>query len=313
MSEEQNMEKKGENVKSPPAGGAGEGENQNDHFPEDSHAPKTETSNLQPAFAHASADKPAVENMETHAEHLHKAPGHGFKHYLFEFLMLFLAVFCGFLAENWREHIVESNREKQYVKSFYEDLTADERDLQSNINFLTNQMREADSLQLLMVNISTRQPANHIYMSLRGITRSSAGLLFSNDRTIVQLRNAGGMRLIRNKNVSDSMVAYYRTVEIIQFLSNDALANKERLRVSSMPLMNAEDYTKIIDSAGAIINPAENIFLRKADPDIINSCLIEVNRIKTLNNTLVRRIESLKQRAGRIKAFIKKEYHLKNE
>jgi hypothetical protein len=28
-------------------------------------------------------------------------------HYFFEFLMLFLAVFAGFLAENWREHIVE--------------------------------------------------------------------------------------------------------------------------------------------------------------------------------------------------------------
>ena len=36
------------------------------------------------------------ENMEVHAHDLHKAPGHGLKHYLFEFLMLFLAVFAGF-------------------------------------------------------------------------------------------------------------------------------------------------------------------------------------------------------------------------
>jgi len=38
--------------------------------------------------------------METHAHHLHKAPGKKWTHYLFEFFMLFLAVFCGFLAEN---------------------------------------------------------------------------------------------------------------------------------------------------------------------------------------------------------------------
>lgn len=40
-----------------------------------------------------------TEYMETHANHLHKTPGHGWKHYVFEFLMLFFAVFCGFLAE----------------------------------------------------------------------------------------------------------------------------------------------------------------------------------------------------------------------
>ncbi|HEY4874217.1 MAG TPA: hypothetical protein VIH86_01465 [Puia sp.] len=30
--------------------------------------------------------------MEVHSQELHKAPGHGWKHYLFEFFMLFLAV-----------------------------------------------------------------------------------------------------------------------------------------------------------------------------------------------------------------------------
>ena len=48
--------------------------------------------------------------METHAHDLHKAPGHGWKHYLFEFVMLFLAVFCGFLAENIREHRMEDEK-----------------------------------------------------------------------------------------------------------------------------------------------------------------------------------------------------------
>ena len=45
-------------------------------------------------------DQPQTKNMETHAQELHKAPGRGWKHYFFEFFMLFLAVFCGFLAEN---------------------------------------------------------------------------------------------------------------------------------------------------------------------------------------------------------------------
>ena len=57
------------------------------------------------------------EIMETHAHHLHKSPGHGWKHYLFEFLMLFLAVFAGFLAENKREHIVEKTGLTSFCKA----------------------------------------------------------------------------------------------------------------------------------------------------------------------------------------------------
>jgi hypothetical protein len=55
-----------------------------------------------------------TENMETHAHHLHHAPGKKFWHYIFEFLMLFLAVFCGFIAENWREQLREHQRKTNY-------------------------------------------------------------------------------------------------------------------------------------------------------------------------------------------------------
>ena len=247
--------------------------------------------------------------MEVHA-HSH-TPRKKWTHYLWEFLMLFLAVTLGFLVENMREHYVENQRERQYIKSFYEDLTADEYDFQLNINFLSDQMQQADTLQKLMLNIKTGQPANRIYMYLRGMTRSSAGRLYPNDRTIVQLRNAGGMRLIKNKNVSDSMVGYYRTVEIIQFLIDEGLNNRRLLREKYMPLLNAAGFLKIIDSTNEIIDVPEMLYLRKNDPDIINECLIEIDRIKTLNGTLARRIERLKEKAGRIKEFIKQEYHLK--
>src|SRR6185436_4117806 len=65
--------------------------------------------------------------MEVH-QHTHPASGGTRKkwtHYLWEFLMLFLAVFCGFLAENQREHIVEHQREKKFMQSLVRDLKAD--------------------------------------------------------------------------------------------------------------------------------------------------------------------------------------------
>src|ERR1700674_4220334 len=116
-------------------------------------------------------------------------------HYIWEFLMLFLAVFCGFLAENIREHQLEKEREKIFIKSFYQDLTADERDVQTIINNLSYEANMADSLFLLLSIADVKTPANLIYVDLRRITRSSATNLYVNDRTIVQLRNSGGMRL----------------------------------------------------------------------------------------------------------------------
>ena len=86
--------------------------------------------------------------METHAHDLHKAPGHGWKHYIFEFLMLFLAVFCGFLAENQREHIVEHQREKEYMKSMLEDLKHDTSEFQYNIG-------EINHYYITVLNISS--------------------------------------------------------------------------------------------------------------------------------------------------------------
>ena len=247
--------------------------------------------------------------MEIH-QHTH-TPRKKWTHYFWEFFMLFLAVTLGFFVENQREHFIEHKRERQYIQSFYEDLTADEYDLQNNIQYLRAQVQVADSLRILLKNATTTQPANHIYMYLREITRSSSALLYPNDRTIVQLRNAGGMRLIKNKAVSDSMVGYYRTIEIIQFLSENALTNKNSLREKYMPLLNADDFSKIVDSTSRILNPSEILHLRKVDPDLINICLIEVDRIKSISGTLAIRMRRLQERAARIKEFIKNEYHLK--
>ncbi len=89
-----------------------------------------------------SAPQPEIQNLkpETDSMEVHKHP-HNIMHkkkwseYLLEFFMIFFAVFLGFLAENAREHSIENRREKEYIKSFCEDLASDENDLQININF----------------------------------------------------------------------------------------------------------------------------------------------------------------------------------
>src|SRR5688572_21508242 len=63
--------------------------------------------------------------MEIELPHNHAAQGKGWKHYFFDFLMLFLAVYCGFLAENIRERRVEVERAEVLAKNLYKEILAD--------------------------------------------------------------------------------------------------------------------------------------------------------------------------------------------
>ena len=58
------------------------------------------------------------ENMEVH-NHAHHGGRKNWKSYFWEFVMLFLAVYWGFLAEYQLEHVIEHELEKQYMQSFY--------------------------------------------------------------------------------------------------------------------------------------------------------------------------------------------------
>src|SRR6476660_794602 len=73
-----------------------------------------------------------------------------FTHYLWEFLMLFLAVFCGFLAENFREHTVEHQREKKFIRSLVSDLESDTSRLSVIVQVRNQRATGLDSFILLL-------------------------------------------------------------------------------------------------------------------------------------------------------------------
>jgi hypothetical protein len=139
-----------------------------------------------------------------------------FTHYLWEFIMLFLAVFCGFLAENQREHMVEHQREKQYMVTMLEDLRADTALLKKAMIYWEHNNNAIDS-----VTEAIRFPiANTDFTKLyRNLNRALDYYSFKyNDRTVSQLKNAGGFRLIRNEKVANKIIAYDQ-------FNNDALVN----------------------------------------------------------------------------------------
>ena len=243
---------------------------------------------------------------------VHHHSKHGKKkwtEYFWEFLMLFLAVFCGFLAEYSLEHKIEKDREKQYIRSFVEDLEADTVSLNNRIAYCELTIRRADSAVSVFNDPELDSKGADIYYFLRWMHRSD---FFSvNDRTIVQMRNAGGMRLVSNKTVSDSVISYYKEVDYIRFIYEEQVEWRRSLRPYFPHIFDGNDYDKAIDDNNNVIRSATPLRLRSKNPDDINALVLGLNNIKGINRGLIRRMKILKDRGKVIREVIIKQYHLK--
>ncbi|HVT85220.1 MAG TPA: hypothetical protein VHD35_08440 [Chitinophagaceae bacterium] len=227
-----------------------------------------------------------------------------FTHYLWEFLMLFLAVFCGFLAENEREHLVENKREKEYIISYVEDLKQDTAELSQIISVVDQKLLFRDSLLKELSNPSVFSNSSKAYYYL--VASFHFPDFIYNDRTIQQLKNSGGMRLIRNKTVSDSMMdydSYVRTLFIHQEMMNDLSLNFGKLN-------NRLFQKRLLDTAnkGSDIKPIPLLSSSKTDLEEFYNNMSDQRagfvRLKFLDTELL-------AKATRFIAFIKKEYRLK--
>ncbi len=180
------------------------------------------------------------------------------------------------------------------------------------LTIFADKIKKADSLVMLISSANKNENVNDIYYLFRAIGRYSP--FGVNDRTIVQLRNAGGMWLITNKNISDSIVGYYRGVDNIKYLDERLIANMSTMSLSTDKLLDGIDWGKLTDTINNIIvRVSEPLKLRTTDAEIINAAIMNVQRTKNLTIAIRRAVKELQYRAKAIRHFILKEYRLENE
>ena len=223
--------------------------------------------------------------------------------------MIFLAVTMGFFAENIREHIVNKERESQYMRSFVEDLSNDLIELPILIKSIQRQQLDAaDSLPILLKNINLNNPANKVYFYFRGIIRQQPITAFITDRSIVQIRNAGEMRLISNKQIADSLIDYYKQIDFIGVLQGFLGNFKGELGKIYLPLLDSYGFDKVSDSLDKLVIPREPIYLRSTDPIALNNSLLYVSHIRGLSKAIEIRVIVLKNKAANIRKLITDKY-----
>ena len=253
----------------------------------------------------------ASEIMEVH-HHAHNPaePHHkkNWKSYFWEFLMLFLAVFCGFLAEYKLEHIIEDQREVKNIRSLIQDLKSDTSNLQSYVTLRMEKRVMLDSLVTLLSNNSFKQAGSQTYFFARHIFNGAA--FQSTDGSIQQLKNGGNLRLIKKENIINSILAYDTEVKSLHEWDEADLSIRNSFREIGGSIFKADIFYHTMDAKMQFIRPVGNPQLTTDDPSAINKVTFQIQYLTLMTLGNINRGNKLKTQAVNLIDLLKKEYHI---
>jgi len=252
--------------------------------------------------------------MEVHA-HSHTARKK-WTHYFWEFLMLFLAVSLGFYAENTREVILHKKEVKSQLNSMLSDLQSDIILFDSVTDRNSHGAQMADSLiELLHSDITN---TTDIYFAARTVT-INVGYYYTNTKSFEQLKTAGLLRYIKNKELLDSIGAYYvsfqwlaNQIDLLRLKLDEIHKGNVRLFDSYVfQQMTSTRITGVASSGGqrtVISKPAVKPDLLSADAKDINTVSLNYHYYSTTIKFYIRMGNTLQARAKELIKMIKKEY-----
>lgn len=169
-----------------------------------------------------------------------------FKEYFLEFLMIFLAVTLGFFAESLRESIGDSSKEHEYMQSLLNDLRTDSLKMEYVLADNHDKSMGLDTLMKLSLqdlsNTANRKLLYHCVIRYAGMY----SILKSNDATMLQLKNSGGLRVIKKDHAADSIARYDYEVKIIY--ASETLYNKST-ETAIAAAREILDYSVFYDSS----------------------------------------------------------------
>ncbi|MGZ8553760.1 MAG: hypothetical protein ACXWV8_10165 [Chitinophagaceae bacterium] len=142
------------------------------------------------------------DNMEVHHHAHHGHEKRNWKTYLWEFLMLFLAVFCGFLAEYQLEHTIEQQREKEYAAALYDEFLADSVAVANKISARLDKEKDCDYLISYIKDSSLTALPKDFYPAYTTVFYLINSYTFEpKDGVLSQLKGSGSLRYFKNATV----------------------------------------------------------------------------------------------------------------
>ena len=225
--------------------------------------------------------------------------------------MLFLAVTLGFLVENLREHKIENQREKEYIRAMIEDLKQDTASFHSVINSNLMSAAQIDSLIHWLKKKPEDIPLKRVYYLARLIPLTDADLTCQ-DKTFKQLTGSGGLRLIHNTTSQNKIGDYYLNGI---GLSQMQYQNRRDLFESYHLLFDAGVFQDIIKSrTDTSVHIADNRFiLLSNDPVVINNICTRFHIMYSYRKVVSVMANRYINQATDLIVYLQDKYHMKEE
>jgi hypothetical protein len=207
--------------------------------------------------------------------------------YLFEFILVFLAVVGGFLFDSIREGKKERMLEHQIMVSLLEDLRVDQGRFGEVRMRLGMSMSAADSLikELNSKPLKGHEKKLYHFYNLYNIGDTPP----FTDRTFVELKYSGNYSVIQNKEVADALIRYEKEATDARWLGFYGTYHTNNSNNVTLLLSQVFDFTLARKFAAASFENTddvekvgfpENISLLTYDPNLIAQTrnYITVNR-----------------------------------
>jgi len=238
--------------------------------------------------------------MEVH--HHPKVESKKFKEYFFEFIMIFLAVTLGFIAENIRERFSDEHKAKKFAASLYQDFKTDSVSLIQLITFTNEKIRNIDSLTYFMHQPGSRNRDSSVYRSVIYLISTSP---FDNlTGAYEQVKNTGSLR----------------------FFSHSLINGLNSYEATSAKLKQMEDwenkvlYEQVFPKTGEMFNffvmddlrnqdhISHDMYLKKTNDESVDILLNQSIVIKHLRERQLLVLNILSQKTNEILEELHKEY-----
>ena len=286
---------------------------------DESIVPAAETSNI--------INPPSdIKDMEVHHHAHHEHGKKNWKSYFWEFLMLFLAVFCGFLAEYQLEHKIERERAKKYMYDMVENLKYDT--IRYNRNLVNNEIlgKQLDTFRAeISQAVKGQIDGNRLYELW--IQTANINTVVYNRTALTQLKNSGSFRLIKNDNLSSSISDYYeRKISASEEQEEKLRKMSERLSITSAQFFYYEALEEMLSTETTFKEMTPGLIAKRLDKVLTSDLpltLLNINPadLKLLYNDVAMKEDAMKQynaflrwskeAAIALMMEIKEEYHFK--
>ncbi len=294
-------------------------ENLPEKQPEQIPAPPTpETDKVSELIPTESLTNKTTEEMEVH-HHGHVHEKKKWKEYVFQFLMLFLAVFLGSLAENRREHGIERHREKDYMESLLTDVGLDYETSQNLDAAIFQQVKKLDTLQTLF-SADLKSGWDRDSLIRKSYALSSYVLTFYpaffNERTITQLLSSGNMRLIKKQGVADSIMDYHSFIKFVEVQKQLYVNSVNSCFQSMYSVFDITFLKSIMQQNDTLYMPdisKMEVNLVTTDPAQLKKFVALLEITKVVAYTYKGYLSQMTDKANRLYIFLRDTYKLKKE